>query len=448
MSFLTKRTIPRRMVLRGAGVAVALPWLDAMAPAFAKVKPALRFGAVYVPNGVIMEAFRPARVGKDFALPPILEPLAPYRDQLVVLNGLYNSGALPRDGEGGGAHDRASAAFLTGAHPKKTDGPDVRAGISVDQIVAREFGKETQLASLELSVDPKDFVGGCDPGYACLYSRTISWRSETTPLPMENEPRAVFERLFGDVTSTNPAVRLQRQKKNRSLLDFVLDEAGRLNREIGASDRVRFDEYLQSLRDVEQRIQNAEEQSDRELPLLDRPMGGIPPTFRDHVTLLFDLQALAFQSDLTRSFSFMLGREGTRRAYPEIGIADAHHALSHSLSEAESVQKSTKINTYHVAMFGDFVGKLRSIPDGDGSLLDHSLLVYGGGIDDGNAHTHDNLPLMMIGGAGGSRAGGRHVRYETRQPLANLWVSVLGRLGIPTTGVGESTGPLEGLSEV
>ena len=447
MSFVTQRAISRRTVLRGMGATLALPWLDAMVPAFASVKPNLRFGAVYVPNGVIMGSWTPAAAGKAFEFTPILAPLKPFRDRVLVLSGISNPAARARDGEGAGDHSRASAAFLTGGHPKKTDGPDVRAGISVDQLLAGEFEKHTQLASLELAVDPREYVGGCDPGYACLYSHTVSWHSETSPLPTENEPRAVFERLFGDVGSTEPAVRLARQKKNRSLLDSVIEETGRLERDLGVTDRVRLDEYFEAVRDVERRIQKAEEQSNLELPLRERPMGGVPSTFQEHVKMLYDLQALAFQSDLTRVFTIMMGREGTRRAYPEIGIPDAHHPLTHSI-DREPVMKVTKINTYHMEMFAYFLEKLRSSPDGDGSLLDHTLLVYGSGIDDGNAHTHEDLPIVMVGSCGGVIRGGRHLRYTDSPPLANLWVTVLDKMGVPAERVGESTGQLEWLSDV
>jgi hypothetical protein len=452
MTFVTGKAIPRRTVLRGIGAAMALPWLDAMAPAFAgvrsaAVKPALRFGAVYVPNGVIMSQFTPPAVGKLTEFTPILAPLTPFRDRVLVLSGLSNSEARPLVGEGGGAHDRASGAFLTGAHPKKTDGPDVRAGISVDQIAAQAFGAQTQLSSLELSVDPKEFVGGCDPGYACVYSRTISWRAATSPLPMENKPRAVFERLFGDVGNTDPAVRSARREMNRSLLDSVSDEVSRVQRDLGSGDRLRLAEYLDAVRDVERRIQKEEEQSDRELPHMEQPVGGVPPTFREHVKLLFDLQALAFQSDLTRVFTFMLGREGTRRSYPEIGIPDAHHPLTHTY-DPEPVRKVIKINTYHMDLFAYFLEKLHSIEDGDGSLLDHSALVYGAGIDDGNAHTHEDIPIVVAGASGGAIKGGRHLRNTGSQPVANLWLTVLDKLGVPVDGFGDSNGHLQGLSGV
>ena len=452
MTVITGRAIPRRTVLRGLGATLALPWLDAMVPAFAGVRsgsfnPGLRFGAVYVPNGMIMNHFTPHAQGAAFEFTPILAPLTAFRDRVLVLSGLSNSEARPWDGEGGGAHDRASAAFLTGVHPKKTDGPDVRAGISVDQILAREFSAYTPLSSLELSVDSKELVGGCDPGYACVYSRTISWRSATNPLPMENEPRAVFERLFGDVGNTDPAARLARRRKNRSLLDSVSDEAARLRGGLGAGDRLRLAEYLEAVRDVERRIKREEEQSDRELPLVEQPMGGVPTTFQEHAKLLFDLQALAFQTDLTRVFTFMLGREGTRRAYPEIGIPDAHHPLTHTY-DPEAVSKVTRINTYHMELFAYFVEKLRSIADGDGSLLDHTALVYGAGIDDGNAHTHEDIPIVVVGGAGGSIKGGRHLHYPVDRPVSDLWLTVLDKLGVPVERFGGSTGELDGLSEV
>jgi hypothetical protein len=451
VNIVTRRAIPRRTMLRGIGVGLALPLLESMIPAFATLRaaasrPTRRFGAVYVPNGMIMKNFTPVADGA-LELTPILSPLKEVRDYLVVPTGLYNRAANPTEGEGAGAHARASGSFLTGAHPKKTDGPGMRAGISLDQIVANEFGRDTQLASLELSVDSKELAGGCDPGYACTYSRTIAWRSETTPLSMENGPRVVFERLFGDVASTDPGERLARRLTNRSILDSVGEEVIHLRGRLGPPDRTKLTEYLEAVRDVERRIQKEEEQSAREVPLVEQPMGGIPATFGEHVKLLLDLQALAFQCDLTRVFTLMMGREGSRRSYPEIGVPDAHHPLTHTY-EPEPVAKVTKINTYHMEMFAYFLKKLQAMPDGDGSLLDHSLMIYGGGISDGNAHVHENVPVVLAGGAVGRIGGGRHIRYANQPPLANLWLTVLDKLGIPAERMGESTGRLERLSGV
>ncbi len=449
---ITKKHLPRRTVLRGLGAAIALPLLDGMVPAAAALrrtaaKPVPRFGVVYVPNGMAMSSWTPGATGAAFELPPILQPLAPFRDQLLVLSGLADELAFPRAGEGAGDHARAAGTFLTGVHVKKTEGADIHAGISMDQIAAREFGKATQLASLELAIESVELLGACDGGYACAYGNTIAWRTPTTPLPMENDPRALFERLFGVGETTDPAARLERLRTNRSILDSVTEKAGQVRRQLHPSDRTRLNEYLEAIRDIERRIQKAEEQSDRELPLVEQP-AGIPATFAEHATLMFDLLAVAYQADLTRVSTFMMGREVSGRAYPEIGVSDSHHPVSHHQNRPEMIAKLAKINTFHMQMFARFLETLRSTPDGDGSLLDHSMILYGSGISDSNTHFHDNLPVALVGGGGGQLKGGRHLQYPQDTPITNLYVSLLGKLGIPMEKFGNSTGKLDVLSDV
>ena len=448
---VTKKAIPRRTVLRGLGASLALPLLDGMVSAFAAVRhtaarPAVRFGVVYAPTGMIMKHWRPATTGANFEITRIMEPLRPFKDRMVVLGGLCNPIADPRPGEGTGDHSRAAAAFLTSAHAKKTDGADMELGTSVDQIVADELGRHTQLRSLELTLGSNVQVGGCDPGYACPYSRTIAWRTPKTPLQMETDPRVVFERLFGDMTSTDPAVRRARIDRQRSVLDSVTDEVARFQKGLGSDDRAKLHEYLTSVRDIELRIQNAEEQIDRELPLVERPSGGIPARYDEHARLLFGLQALALQSDLTRVFTFMLNHEGSDRPYPEIGISDAHHPLTHN-SDPEPVEKVTKINVLMTTLFAEFVERLRSTPDGDGSLLDHSIVLYGSGLSNANVHSHEDLPVALLGGGAGQLKGGRHIRYPN-VPIANLHVTLMTKLGLPMERFADSTGELQGVWDV
>jgi hypothetical protein len=452
MSIITKKSLPRRTFLRGLGVSVALPLLDGMIPAFAAIrdtpaKGAKRFGAFYVPNGVEMRAWTPAAEGSAFEVSPILSPLAPFRDQMFVLSGLADKVAVPLPGEGIGDHARASSTWLTGVRVKKTEGPDIRAGISVDQIAAQYLGKETQLGSLELALDSVEVLGACDAGYSCAYANTISWRTPTTPLPMENNPRAVFERLFGASDSTDSATRLARLSQDRSILDFVTGEVAGLKQSLGTPDRVKLTEYLEAVRDVERRIQTAEGQSSRELPVVDQPMG-IPDTFQAHARIMFDLLALAYQSDLTRVGTFMYGKEVSGRSYPEIGVPDGHHACSHHQNDPVKLAKLAKINAFHMQQFAYFLDKLRNTPDGDGSLLDHSIFVYGSGISDGNIHFHLDLPTVLVGGGAGTLKGGRHLRFKDDTAIANLYVSVLDKLGMPVESFGDSTGKLEYLAGI
>ena len=450
--FISQKHLPRRTVLRGLGASLALPLLDGMVPAYAALRktaanPVRRLGVCYVPNGMEMRAWTPSGEGREFELSQILQPLAPFRSQVNVLTGLADKVAVPRPGEGIGDHARASATFLTGVHVKKTEGADIRAGVSMDQIAARTLGAETQLASLELGVDSVETLGACDAGYSCAYTNTIAWRTATTPLPMENDPRAVFERLFGSTDSTDAAARLARIRQDRSVLDYVGDRVAGLQQTLGPGDRTKLDQYFDAVRDVERRIHRAEEQSDREIPLFEQP-AGIPDTFEAHSRLMFDLLALAYQTDLTRVGTFMLSREVSGRAYPEIGVPDSHHGCSHHQNDPAKLEKLAKINTFHMQQFAYFLDKLQSTPDGDGTLLDHSMLIYGSGISDGNIHFHMDLPVVMVGGGGGALKGGRHLRYANDTPLTNLYVSVLGKLGIPVEQFGDSTGKLEYLSEI
>jgi hypothetical protein len=438
-----RKAIPRRTFLRGIGATVALPLLDGMVPAMAaprqiKAISPNRLSVVYAANGMIMDKWTPATEGAGFELTPILEPLAPFRDEMLVLTGLtQNEGrALPE--ESTGDHARAGATFLTGVHPKKTEGADVRAGVSADQIAARAFGGHTQLASLELCLDNPVLLGQCEAGYTCAYMNTLCWSTPTTPIPMENRPRAIFERLFGDNDSTNPAVRLRQIQMDRSILDSVNDKVNRLMTGLGPTDRVKLTEYLDAIRDVERRIQKAEEQSGRELPVLDRP-AGVPARFDEHAKLMYDLQVLAYQTDLTRVITFMTGREFGGRTYNEIGIPDGHHTLTHHQYKQDKIEKVIQINIYQAKHFAYFLDKLRSTPDGDGSLLDHTLILYGSSLSDGNLHWHTNLPVLLLGGG---IKGGRHIRYPKDTPMTNLLLTMLDIVNVPVERLGDSTGRL------
>ena len=444
--FITRMSLPRRTFLRGVGTALALPLLDSMVPALGSLRAAApasppRLAVAYVPNGIQMEKWTPAAEG-GLDITPTLEPLRPFRDRLLVVTGLINRPAIPADGEGTGDHVRASATFLTGVHPKKTEGPDIRAGVSMDQLAAQVLGKDTQLTSLELCLDSNELIGACEAGYSCAYANTLSWRNPTTPLPMENQPRAVFERLFGDSDNTTKAARLDRIQDDRSVLDSLIDEVQRMRRRLGPSDTGRLTQYLDAIRDIERRIQKAEQQIDVELPAMDRPSGGIPSTFAEHARLMFDLQVLAFQCDMTRVITFLMSREVSPRTYTEIGIPDPHHGLSHHQNNAASMEKLAKINTYHIQQLAYFLEKLQATPDGDGSLLDRLTLLYGCGISDSNRHTHDNLPILVVGGRG-SVKGGRHVRVTKDTPLTNLQLTLLEKVGVPLDELGDSTGRVE-----
>jgi hypothetical protein len=447
MMIINHKAISRRTVLRGLGTTLALPFLDAMVPALAyaqaaaAAKPPTRMAIVYVPNGMMMDKWTPATEGANYAMTPILQPLAAFKDRMLVISGLAHNSGRAQYGENTGDHARAGASYLSGVHPKKTEGADTEAGISMDQIAARELGKQTQLASLEVGVDSPELLGQCEAGYSCAYMNSICWRSPKTPMPMEDRPRVVFERLFGDSESTDAKVRLQRIKRDRSILDSVTNKAARLRRELGPADRNKLTEYLDAVRDVEHRIQTAEKQTDRELPTLERPIG-IPETFTDHARMMFDLQVLAYQTDLTRVITFMVGREFGGRTYREIGIPEGYHALTHHQYNAEKIAKVIQIQTYHAKHLAYYLDKLKNTPDGDGSLLDHMVLLYGGGLSDGNSHLHDNLPVMIAGGASGKLKGGRHIRVTKDTPMSNLLLSMLDMVGVHQDKLGDSTGHL------
>jgi hypothetical protein len=439
-----KKAIPRRAFLRGIGASVALPLLDSMVPAFAapaETPVATRLAFFYAPNGITMDKWTPAAEGSSFELTPILKPLGAFRDRMLVLSGLDQNQGHSMPGENAGDHPRASATYLTCVHPKATSGSDLRAGTSVDQIAAKELGKHTQLASLELGIEPTEILGTCESAYSCAYYNTICWRTPTTPLPMENNPRAVFERLFGDSESTSREERLARIQEKRSVLDFASRGVARLMRDVSSSDRVKVTQYLEAVRDVERRIQMAEEQSSRDLPSLQRPVG-IPSTFTEHIKLLMDIEVLAYQCDLTRVCTVMVGHEMGLQAYPELGFTDPYHPLTHHNGDPEKVEKVIQIDIFHAKMFAYFLEKLASTPEGDGSLLDHALIVYGSGLSDGNLHLHDNLPVLLIAGQASQVTGGRHIRYPKGTPMANLYLTMMDTLGVPVERLGDSTGRL------
>jgi hypothetical protein len=439
---IARKSIPRRTVLRGMGSMLALPLLDSMVPALSALqttaaRPIHRFGVMYVPNGMIMQNYLPSSEGAGYALTPTLSALTPFRDQVLVLSGLE---CIPTPGRPGGAHAKASTRFLTDVSPPLSE-TWLDAGISMDQILAQQTGRHTQLASLELAIESGETAGACDTGFACPYTNTISWKSRNTPLPTQNNPRAVFERLFGDSSSTDPQARLARLRQQRSVLDSVSQEVASLQRRLPQSDRTKLSEYLDAVRGVEQRIQIAEEQRDRELPLVDHP-AGIPAGWEDHVNLMFDLQVLAYQCDLTRVITFMVGHEHSGMTYPQIGVPDAHHPISHHQQEPDKVAKVATINAYHVRMFARLLQKLQATPDGDGSLLDHLTMMYGAGIADSNSHSPIDIPLILAGGGAGHLKGGRHIRFKN-MPLANLHLTLLDQFGVHQDQIGDSTGRVD-----
>jgi len=404
-----------------------------------------RLGVVYHPNGVIYENWLPKGVGRDFTLSPTLEPLEPFKNQLVVVTGLSSHQAEAL-GDGGGDHSRASGTYLTGVHVKKSDSV-VGNGMSMDQIAAKAFERETQLSSLQLTADDNSLVGACDVGYSCAYSSTLSWLTPTLPLMAENNPRVVFERLFGASESTDPGVRASRLRQDRSILDSVTSRVKELQQTLGPTDNRKMGDYLESLRDVERRIQKAEEQSSKEIPDVVRP-AGVPDGFQPHVELLYDLQLLAYQSDLTRVITFMYGREQTGRPYPQIGIPEPHHPLTHHQNDAGKMAKCTIIQTYHIRLFVSYLDKLQATPDGDGTLLDNVMLLYGGGISNSDRHTHGPLPTLLLGGGAGTLKGGRHLVYPENTPLTNLQLTLLHKMGLPVERLGDSTGQFTELADL
>jgi hypothetical protein len=443
---ITKKAISRRAVLRGVGATVALPLLDAMVPAMAaSPKSVRRLGVVYHPNGVIYDKWLPTGAGTGFEFSPTLAGLQQFRDKLIVITGLFSDQAEAL-GDGGGDHSRASGTYLTGVHVRKSDSV-VKNGISMDQIAAQAFERDTQLSSLQLTVDDNSLMGSCDTGYSCAYSSTLSWLTPTMPLMAENNPRVVFERLFGSSDSTDPRVRSSRLRQDRNILDSVNERVKQLQQKLGPSDNRKVNDYLASLRDVERQIEKAEEQSTQQMPDVPRP-AGIPDAFEDHVRLLYDLQLLAYQSDLTRVITFMYGREQTGRSYPQIGIREPHHPLTHHQNDPVKMEKCAAIQRYHIRLFAEYLEKLGKTPDGDGSLLDNLILLYGSGISNSDRHTHGPLPTLLLGGGAGTLKGGRHIVYPEHTPLTNLQLTLLDKLGVPTEKLGDSTGEFKGLSEL
>ncbi len=443
---VTGKHLSRRSFLRGAGALIGLPLLDAMVPALAWARsdnrqPPLRLGFVYVPNGMVMANWTPATQGTNFAYTPILKPLEPFREHTLVLSGFmdHNANAL---GDGGGDHARAAASFLTGAHPRES-GSDIYAGVSADQIAAQALGHKTRLPSLELGLEDTRIVGKCDGNYSCAYTSSISWRTPTTPLPPMPNPRHVFERLFGNEDmSGDPRAAARRARYRQSILDGVVEETKRLKSSVGDADRRKIDEYLTSIREVERSIQKAQSERPAQGPALERPPG-IPADHAEHARLIFELLALAFQSDSTRIATMMIGRESSIRSYDNIGIPEAHHQLSHHRNDPANLAKLTRIQTYHLGLFAQFIAKLKATNDGDGSLLDHSLILYGAGIADSNRHTHEKLPILLVGKGNGSVKTGRHIDLGKDTPVTNLLLAMLDRVGMRPERLGDSTGVME-----
>jgi hypothetical protein len=418
---------------------LALPFLDAMAPAMAAAsqrsrKAAHRFLAFYVPNGMAMEYWTPKGEGRAFTLSPILEPLEPFRDQVIALSGIHANWVA--------IHAGASGAFLTGTPRGGKTEIEIFADTSMDQLLARHHAGETQIASLEMAMDPPANAGACTGNLSCVYTHTLSWRSPTQPLPMEWNPRAVFEKLFGDTGSTDRAAREARMRQHKSLLDSVNEKLASLRTELGPQDRSKVEQYTEAVRDVERRIQRAEQQVDLELPDMQQPQGA-PPVFEDHLALMLDLQLLAYQSDLTRVISFMIGKEQSARPYPQIGVPEAHHPLSHHQDNAALIAHMSKINRYHAELFANYLAKLRATPDGDGTLLDHMTILYGSGISNSTRHSGENLPLLVVGGGAGKLKGGRHVTYTDKPSMANLLMTLMDKMDVPVERIGGSTGKLQ-----
>src|SRR5213596_912953 len=441
---ITKKAMPRRTFLRGMGVTMALPLLEAMVPAatpLAKTpaNPVRRLGFVFMPMGCDITRWTPPGENKLDELSPILSSLAPVKEHVTAITNLELQNAYP------GSHATSNSAFLSAAKAKLTESADYYLGTTVDQIAAKQIGQETQLPSLELAMDLLQVVGQCDNGYACVYQNNLSWSSPTTPLPAEAHPRIAFEQLFGDCGSS--AERLSELRKSASLLDWVKDDIGRLQKKLGPGDRTKVSQYLDTVREVERRIQKAEAQTaDSHLPDLDRPVG-VPASYADHARLMFDLQVLAMQGDVTRVITFQLARETSTRTYPEIGVSEPHHPLSHHGNDPAKIARMAKINAFHVSLFAEFLAKLKATKEGSGTLLDHSLYLYGSGMGNPNVHDHVNLPVLVAGGAAGVMKGGRHVRFDKVTPLANLHLTLLDKVGVRLDKFADSSGKIDALSE-
>jgi len=441
MNFVTGKQIDRRMLLRGAGAAIGLPFLDAMRPALAATGKAAaqarRIGVVYVPNGIVMKDWLPAATGANYEFTRILKPLERFRQDIVVVSGLSNHAAQKAKG---GGHAKASGSFLSCSEPKYTAGADVRAGVTFDQIAAQKFAADTRVPSLQLGCEDSRMIGNCDTGSSCAYTNSLSWKNADTPMAVEVNPRSVFERLFGTVDpSLDPATRARRALYKKNILDLTRETTSSLVSTLGAQDKRKMDEYLTAIREVEARIAKAEK--DPEIPLGEKP-SGIPFDYAEYVKLMFDLQVIAFQADISRVSTMMLGREGSVRTYPEIGVPDPHHPLTHHRGHPDFIEKVTKINCFHVQLFAYFVERLKATKDGDGTLLDHSTILYGGALSDGNQHSNHNLPLLVAGHAGGQK-GGHHVAAKPMTPAANLFVNMLDRVGAGANAFGDSTGRLD-----
>jgi len=430
----------RRRILTGMGAVVALPWLESMGRALAPASPPRRMAFIYVPNGIHMADWRPGNPGALSALPPVLQPLEKLREQLVVLTGLTADKARPH-GDGGGDHARALAAFLTGCQARKTDGTDIRAGVSVDQLAASRIGHLTRLGSLEIGAEAGAMAGNCDSGYSCVYSSTMSWKSATQPLPKDVDPRLVFDRLFGQ--SSDPKAK-DRDRVRKSVLDHVLAESKSLAGELPPSDRRKLDEYFNSVREIEERIARAEKLPPAPKPEFGRP-AGVPASLPDHLKLLSDLLVLAFQTDSTRVATFVMANEGSNRPYPFAQVSEGHHDLSHHGNNKAKQEKISLINRFHTTQLAYLAEKMKAVREGEGTLLDNCLIAYGSGNSDGNAHNHDDLPIAMLGGKAAGIKGGRHLVFPKETPLANLWLAMLDRAGLSANRLGDSTGVLEGL---
>ena len=442
---ITRKHIRRRTFLRGIGTAVSLPFLDAMVPAFAapnSAKPPVRMAFVYVPNGIDMRYWNPGYEGKLTELPRTLKPLEPFKDDVLMLGNLtHNTGRALLDGAGD--HGRCCGSYLTGIQVKKSTS-NIKAGVSMDQIVAKEVGRATQFPSLEIGLEDARQSGDCDSGYSCAYTNNLAWRSETQPLPPVLDPRALFERLFGDGVALSPAARARNAKYRRSILDFVTEDTKRLEAGLGPTDRRKLDEYLSSIREVERQIEKAERDNQHIDPHMDKPYG-VPADFAEHFKLMTDMMTIAFQADLTRVMTFLVTHEGTSRSYRELGISDGHHPLTHHRNQEELMEKVAQINHYHVKQFAGWVEKLKSIKEGDGNLLDNMMVVYGAGLSDGNRHLHEDLPTILLGKGGGTIKSGRRIVARRETPMCNLFLSMMDRMGVRMDHFGDATGKLEGL---
>jgi hypothetical protein len=441
--FLTQKSLPRRTFLRGMGATLALPLLDAMVPARTLLartaaNPASRLGFVYLPHGAIMNQWTPAAEGASFEFSPILKPLEPFRNQIDIVSGLGHRAA-----DTTAVHSLSPTTWLSGVRPKPTQGVDAYAGVTADQIAALHISQDTLLPSLEIATeDHSGLIGACDRDYGCIYMNTLSWRTPTTPMPMEINPRKVFERMFGQ--GGTPADRLARTEEDRSILDVVTQQITDLQRSLGLKDRRTVSDYLESVREIERRIQVAGKEQELDVALPPAPVG-IPYSFEEHIKLMYDLLALAYQTNVTRVVTFMVAREESNKTYPQVGVHDGHHATSHHQNRPEKIEKLVKIQQYHVGLFADFLKKLQSIPDGDGTLLDHSLLLYGSNMSNSNVHNHFPLPNLVVGGAAGQHKGGRHLKFADHTPMTNLLLTMLNKVGIPLDSLGDSTGALAGV---